>query len=50
MVVTAALPTGANAFLLAHRSGAMMEVSAATVVVATIVSVATLTAIVSAAS
>ncbi|MET7242822.1 AEC family transporter [Methylobacterium sp. EM32] len=49
MVVTAALPTGANAFLLAHRSGAMMEVSAATVVVATIVSVATLTAIISAA-
>lgn len=49
MVVTAALPTGANAFLLAHRSGAMMEVSAATVVVATMVSVATLTAIISAA-
>lgn len=49
MVVTAALPTGANAFLLAHRSGAMMEVSAATVVVATIVSVATLTTIISAA-
>ncbi|MGE7415253.1 AEC family transporter [Methylobacterium tarhaniae] len=49
MVVTAALPTGANAFLLAHRSGAMMEVSAATVVVATIVSVATLTAIISTA-
>lgn len=50
MVVTAALPTGANAFLLAHRSGAMMEVSAATVVVATVVAVATLTAIVSAGS
>ncbi|MFH6787062.1 MULTISPECIES: AEC family transporter [Methylobacterium] len=49
MIVTAALPTGANAFLLAHRSGAMMEVSAATVVVATVVSVATLTAIISAA-
>ncbi|MGX7708049.1 AEC family transporter [Methylobacterium sp. Gmos1] len=49
MVVTAALPTGANAFLLAHRSGAMMEVSAATVVVATVVSVATLTAIISTA-
>ncbi len=47
MVVTAALPTGANAFLLAHRSGAMMEVSAATVVVATVVSIATLTAILS---
>ncbi|WP_207768010.1 AEC family transporter, partial [Methylobacterium frigidaeris] len=49
MIVTAAMPTGANAFLLAHRSGAMMEVSAATVVVATVVSVATLTAIISAA-
>ncbi|TGE00606.1 AEC family transporter [Methylobacterium nonmethylotrophicum] len=49
MIVTAALPTGANAFLLAHRSGAMMEVSAATVVVATVLSVATLTGILSAA-
>ncbi|KMO35376.1 hypothetical protein VQ02_17550 [Methylobacterium variabile] len=50
MIVTAAMPTGANAFLLAHRSGAMMEVSAATVVVATIISMATLTAIISAAT
>lgn len=45
MILTAALPTGANAFLLAHRAGAMMEVSATTVVVATILAAATLTAI-----
>lgn len=49
MIVTAALPTGANAFLLAHRSGALLEVSAATVVVATVISGATLTAIISTA-
>lgn len=45
MILTAALPTGANAFLLAHRAGAMMEVSATTVVVATLLASVTLTAI-----
>jgi malonate transporter and related proteins len=45
MILTAALPTGANAFLLAHRAGAMMEVSATTVVVATLLASLTLTAI-----
>lgn len=45
MILTAAMPTGANAFLLAHRSGAMMETSAATVVVATLLAIATLSAV-----
>jgi hypothetical protein len=35
MVFTAALPTGANAFLLARRADTIIEASAATVVVAT---------------
>ena len=43
MVLTAALPTGANAFLLARRSDALIESSAATVVVGTVLSIATLT-------
>lgn len=42
MIVTAAMPTGANAFLLAHRAGAMMETSATTVVIATLLAVVTL--------
>lgn len=42
MIVTAALPTGANAFLLAHRAGAMMETSATTVVIATVLAAVTL--------
>jgi malonate transporter and related proteins len=45
LILTAALPTGANAFLLAHRAGAMMEDSATTVVVATTLAAVTLTAI-----
>jgi len=43
VVVASALPTGANAFLLARRFGTMMEASASTVVVSTALSVATLT-------
>ena len=42
MVFTAALPTGANAFLLARRADTMIEASAATVVVATLLAVLTL--------
>jgi malonate transporter and related proteins len=41
-VVAAGMPTGANAFLLARRAGTMMEASAGTVVVATVISVLTL--------
>jgi predicted permease len=33
VVLAAAMPTGANAFLLARRCGTMMEASASTVVV-----------------
>ena len=43
LVITAALPTGANAFLLARRFGTMAEESASAVVVTTILSVGTLT-------
>ena len=43
VVLTSALPTGANAFLLARSFGTMMETSATTVVVTTTLSVATLT-------
>ncbi len=43
VVMAAALPTGANAFLLARRFGTMMEASASTVVVSTAVSLFTLT-------
>ena len=42
MVVTAALPTGANAFMLARSAGSLMESSAATVVLSTALSVVTL--------
>jgi malonate transporter and related proteins len=42
-VVTAAMPTGANAFLLARRATAFAETSASTVVVATAASVITIT-------
>jgi malonate transporter len=42
-VVTAAMPTGANAFLLARRATAFAEASAATVVIATAMSVITIT-------
>ncbi|CAH2601571.1 AEC family transporter [Rhodovastum atsumiense] len=42
-VLTAALPTGANAFLLARRFETMMEASASTVVIATALSMVTLT-------
>jgi predicted permease len=42
-VVTAAMPTGANAFLLARRATAFAEASAATVVIATATSVITIT-------
>jgi malonate transporter and related proteins len=41
-VVTAGMPTGANAFLLARRAGKLIEASAGTVVVATAISVFTL--------
>jgi predicted permease len=43
VVVAAALPTGANAFLLARRFETMMETSASTVVVSTALSMITLT-------
>lgn len=43
VVLAAAMPTGANAFLLARRFGTMMEASASTVVVSTALSLATLT-------
>lgn len=43
VVLAAALPTGANAFLLARRFATMMETSATTVVVSTALSVVTLT-------
>ena len=42
-VVTAALPTGANAFLLARRYGTGIEASGASVLVSTLISVLTLT-------
>jgi predicted permease len=41
-VVTAAMPTGANAFLLARRASAFAEASASTVVLATAMSVLTI--------
>lgn len=44
-VVTAALPTGANAFLLARRYGAGAEESGAAVLVSTAISVVTLSAV-----
>jgi malonate transporter len=43
VVLAAAMPTGANAFLLARRFGTMMEASASTVVVSTGLSLVTLT-------
>lgn len=43
VVVAAAMPTGANAFLLARRFETMMEASASTVVVSTALSMITLT-------
>jgi malonate transporter len=43
VVLAAAMPTGANAFLLARRFGTMMEASASTVVVSTALSLLTLT-------
>ena len=45
MVATAAMPTGANAFLLARRAESMMEESAATMVVATLCAAVTLSAV-----
>ncbi len=45
VVIAAALPTGANAFLLARRFSTMMEASAGTVVVSTVSSLITLTAL-----
>jgi predicted permease len=44
-VLTAAMPTGANAFLLARRTTAFAEVSATTVVLTTAISVVTITAL-----
>jgi len=43
VVLAAAMPTGANAFLLARRFGTMMEASASTVVASTALSLLTLT-------
>jgi hypothetical protein len=43
VVIAAALPTGANAFLLARQFDTMLEVSASTVLATTIVAIATLT-------
>lgn len=45
MIVTAAMPTGANAFLLARRSESLTEASAATVVITTLVAVLTLSVV-----
>jgi malonate transporter len=45
VVLTAGLPTGANAFMLARRFGTLMEASASTVVVSTALSLVTLTVI-----
>jgi len=45
VVLTAGLPTGANAFLLARRSDTMAEASAGTVVASTALSLVTLTAL-----
>lgn len=45
VVVTAAMPTGANAFLLARRSATMAEASAGTVVTATLLSIPALAAL-----
>ena len=45
LVLLAGLPTGANAFMLARRSGAFQEASAATVLVGTAASLGTLSAI-----
>lgn len=45
VVLAAAMPTGANAFLLARRFHTMMEASASTVVVSTALSLLTLTAL-----
>ena len=42
-MTTAALPTGANAFLLARRYAIGAEASGATVLVSTLVSIITLT-------
>lgn len=42
VVITAGMPTGANAFMLARRFGTMMEASASTVVVSTVLSLVTL--------
>lgn len=44
-VLAAGMPTGANAFFLARRTGAMAAASAGTVVVSTALSVLTLSAI-----
>jgi hypothetical protein len=43
VIIAAALPTGANAFLLARQFDTMMEASASTVVVTTTIAIATLT-------
>ena len=47
VVIAAALPTGANAFLLARRFHTMAEASASTVVVSTVLSIITLSFIMS---
>ena len=47
VVIAAAMPTGANAFLFARRFETMMEASASTVVVSTALSMVTLTALLS---
>lgn len=44
-ILTAAMPTGANAFLLAHRNDELIEVSAGTVLVSTMISVLTISAL-----
>jgi malonate transporter and related proteins len=47
VVLAAGLPTGANAFLLARRFATMMEASASTVVITTVLSMVTLTLLLS---
>jgi malonate transporter and related proteins len=44
-VIAAAMPTGANAFLLSRRAAGFVQASASAVVVTTVLSVATLSSL-----
>jgi hypothetical protein len=45
VLITAAMPTGANAFLLARQADVFVEAAASTIVVTTLLSLATLSAL-----